>query len=211
MTDPTPMFDQVLNFDDLKKVLDEYENNPSLMESNQQVLVNLHVIREVLQICYLVKFLRKEISSAGNHLQQDCLVHAHLQLDAIVQATADATHKILDHAECIQSLISQEKDKPVNTILDTVNNHIMEIYESCSFQDITGQRIGRVVKVLKVIEEKLWSLADTFGLPDDEQSSASHKTEDTNNDFSDSSLMNGPQLPGSGQDQSSVDELMGKS
>ena len=40
---------------------------------------------------------------------------------------------------------------------------VTRIYEACSFQDITGQRITKVVTTLKVIEEKVAHIISTFG------------------------------------------------
>ena len=37
------------------------------------------------------------------------------------------------------------------------------IYEACSFQDITGQRITKVVAALKAIEAKVAQIVATFG------------------------------------------------
>ena len=37
------------------------------------------------------------------------------------------------------------------------------IYEACSFQDITGQRITKVVATLKTIEAKVAGIVSTFG------------------------------------------------
>ena len=42
------------------------------------------------------------------------------------------------------------------------------IYEACGFQDITGQRITKVVNTLKVIETKIGQLVATFGEPNGE-------------------------------------------
>ncbi len=42
-----------------------------------------------------------------------------------------------------------------------------KIYEACSFQDITGQRITKVVTTLKLIEAKVAQIMTTFGVPTD--------------------------------------------
>ena len=40
---------------------------------------------------------------------------------------------------------------------------VTQIYEACSFQDITGQRITKVVTTLKAIEGKVAHIISTFG------------------------------------------------
>ncbi|MBW8882934.1 MAG: protein phosphatase CheZ, partial [Asticcacaulis sp.] len=47
-----------------------------------------------------------------------------------------------------------------------VDDEVMKIFEACSFQDITGQRVSKVVNVLKQIEERVGKLANTLGVDD---------------------------------------------
>ncbi len=76
------------------------------------------------------------------------------------------------------------------------------IYEACSFQDITGQRITKVVTTLKVIEEKVAHIISTFGpnIPPMAKT-GTHVA-------SDADLLNGPQLPANAMDQSDIDKLL---
>ena len=79
---------------------------------------------------------------------------------------------------------------------------VTTIYEACSFQDITGQRITKIVTTLKAIEQKVAHIVGTFapGKPN-EQLSEDHVP-------SDADLLNGPQLPGNAMDQSDIDKLL---
>ena len=76
------------------------------------------------------------------------------------------------------------------------------IYEACSFQDITGQRITKVVGTLKTIEAKVVQIVATFGNGDRE----------TLDEFAgaatDAALLNGPQHPAVAMDQSDIDKLL---
>ena len=76
------------------------------------------------------------------------------------------------------------------------------IYEACSFQDITGQRINKVVGTLKTIEAKVVQIVATFGNGDRE----------TLDEFAgvatDAALLNGPQHPAVAMDQSDIDKLL---
>jgi chemotaxis protein CheZ len=81
----------------------------------------------------------------------------------------------------------------------------MRIFEACAFQDITGQRIAKVVNTLTFIEERLSSLqkvwGDTIGdVPADAPVEAAKTGE--------AILLNGPALAGEGINQSDVDALM---
>jgi len=77
------------------------------------------------------------------------------------------------------------------------------IYESCNFQDLTGQRITKVVRVLKVIEERLTTLVKIFGEEMGEETVKEEKQV-----LSDEDLLNGPQLPENATDQAEIDRLL---
>ena len=64
-----------------------------------------------------------------------------------------------------------------------------KIYEACSFQDITGQRITKVVTTLKTIESKVAHIVNTFG------ATAAGTRVLSAHVATDADLLNGPQLP----------------
>ena len=76
------------------------------------------------------------------------------------------------------------------------------IYEACSFQDITGQRITKVVATLKTIETKVAQIVATFG------TSEHAAPVDATADVGESALLNGPQHPAVAMDQSDIDKLL---
>jgi chemotaxis protein CheZ len=84
------------------------------------------------------------------------------------------------------------------------------IFEACSFQDITGQRIARVVEALQHIEERVARFATAMQAKDldgfltqNERESAERKER---------LLLHGPQDKGAGIAQSEIDSLLkGKS
>jgi chemotaxis protein CheZ len=78
-----------------------------------------------------------------------------------------------------------------------------EIYEACSFQDITGQRIAKVLRALRTIEERLARMAATL---DRAGSGPVAPTADTR--IGDAALLNGPQLASQAMSQSDIDALL---
>jgi chemotaxis protein CheZ len=121
------------------------------------------------------------------------------ELDAIVQHTAAATHAILESCEIMEQVADTVTGDPSRQIQDAVT----KIYEACSFQDITGQRITKVVTTLKTIEDKVAQIIKTFGVqrsPIDTPMPAPATTE--------AELLNGPQLPSNAMDQSDIDKLL---
>ena len=119
------------------------------------------------------------------------------ELDAIIAHTASATHAILETCETLDAVAAHLDGKPAAQLQDATTR----IYEACSFQDITGQRITKVVNTLKVIEAKVGQLVQTFGDPGSETAVA-HAA------HGEAVLLNGPQLPTMAMDQSDIDKLL---
>lgn len=147
---------------------------------------------------------RSEISELRpNDLQQEKIPRAGLELGAIVTATENATGTIMDAAEEIMAA-----DPASAEYADVVNEACMRIFEACSFQDITGQRITKVVSTLTYIEEHLQGLQDAWG-PGIEDAEVDASAPGMNGDpRPDQDLLNGPALDGEGIQQDRVDNLL---
>jgi len=76
-----------------------------------------------------------------------------LELEAVVQATESAANTIMEAAEAIQDWVAAGAKDPeaVAAIAARVNS----IFEACSFQDVTGQRIRRAIQHLQQVETML--------------------------------------------------------
>ena len=122
------------------------------------------------------------------------------ELDAVIAHTAEATNEILDACEGLERLAP---GLPVAEAA-AVSAAVTRIFEACSFQDITGQRIGKVVNALKVIEERLMHIEERFG-PFPNQAAHSPAAPDVPEGRA---LANGPQLPGGGASQAEIDSLL---
>lgn len=118
------------------------------------------------------------------------------ELEAIVSHTAAATNAILEACEGIDAL-SQELAPDMSARLQDATTRI---YEACSFQDITGQRISKVVNTLNTIEQKILTILATFGSPADTAVNLSSPHRE--------GLLNGPQLPEDAMEQTEIDRLL---
>ena len=119
------------------------------------------------------------------------------ELDAIVSHTAAATESILEACETLDTLAGTLDGDLAQALQDAT----VRIYESCSFQDITGQRITKVVGTLKTIERTIARIVETFGRSTIQPQDVAPVAEVE-------SLLNGPQLPASAMDQSDIDRLL---
>jgi len=127
-----------------------------------------------------VRILRKEILEISAHIQQtrneiaalrpedagDSKIElATTELDAIVSQTERATYDILNGAERIQAAAAKLPNTPeTKPIATDISNQTIEIMTACSFQDLTGQRITKVVNALRYIETRINAMIDIWGL-----------------------------------------------
>ncbi len=130
------------------------------------------------------------------------------QLAAIIKATEAATNTIMESVErsdeLIEDLRKHVKGKAAaNALLDKMSENGQVIFEACSFQDITGQRVNKIMKSLSYVETRVNSIVGIWGeteLAMVNVKPAILKTEDEK-------LLNGPQLEGKGLSQSEIDAL----
>ncbi len=126
--------------------------------------------------------------------------YANAELAAVVEATEKATNTILDAADVIQDKLSglsgDENAKMA------ISESTIKIYDACNFQDITGQRIGKVVRTLDYLDTKISKLKKFI---DESRMPAGEIEEQFRDKRPDAVLMSGPQLNGPSQDD--IDKL----
>lgn len=164
---------------------------------------------EFINLYHYIQRVRQEIAAISDPIQQEHHFDSMAeQLDAIVDATEDATNTIMDKVEENGALLDQfrstlDEDTPGSEILDQIQANSSAIFETCSFQDITGQRINKVVKSLQYVEERVNTIVEIW----DEEDLKSVSPNPAAQKSDDEKLLNGPQLKGRGMDQSAIDAL----
>jgi chemotaxis protein CheZ len=146
--------------------------------------------------------MKQEIAALKpNELTRERIPSANDELGNVVQATASATHTIMAAAEEILGA-GALSDKDYRELVET---RVLAIFEACSFQDITGQRIGRVLEALVQIEKRLNRFAkavkvrDSADGPDPEEALRQARREML--------LLNGPQNEDVAVKQDDIDAL----
>jgi chemotaxis protein CheZ len=76
-----------------------------------------------------------------------------VELEAVVQATEAAANTIMEAAEAIQGWLDGGQQDAAS--LRIVSEKVNSIFEACSFQDVTGQRIRRAIQHLQQVETML--------------------------------------------------------
>lgn len=129
------------------------------------------------------------------------------QLDAIVKATEEATNTIMEVVEKNDAIVQEIRDKTddpeIIAKLDEIANNSGDVFQACSFQDITGQRVSKLVKSLTYVEDRVDALVDIWGRHVIENVVVQELQEKTE----DEALLHGPQLEGEGLSQDDIDAL----
>ena len=168
---------------------------------------------DIVELARFIQSARSEIAELRpQEINEEHLPTATDELDAIVQSTEGATNTIFEAVEAIESLTAEMDPQTA----DAVTNHVTAVYEACSFQDITGQRITKVVFALKQIEEKIDQLLSAFGDDQDGDAATKAATQPKKKRTPtgaparpDEDLLNGPQLEGDAISQDDIDALLG--
>lgn len=115
---------------------------------------------EIADISGRIKATKVEMAAIRHPLAgDDKFQQASQELSAVVSATEAATNTIMACAEELEEVVHELKSSlPEGYHADRVNDMndvIVRIYEACNFQDLTGQRITKVVRALSFIEERV--------------------------------------------------------
>ena len=163
--------------------------------------------RELRELRQQIASLQSELAAMRHpRAGHDRVLLAARELNAVVATTAEATDNILSTAEEIGSTIDalqrNSEDPAVEEAADKVGDLVTRLYTECAFQDLTGQRVQRVVNTLNFLDGRLAAMIDVFGdafeqLPVPEVAVSSGE----------SALLNGPQLDNPGVTQGEIDRM----
>jgi chemotaxis protein CheZ len=119
------------------------------------------------------------------------------ELGAVVGGTEQATQQILEATEAIdQAATALSKNiSPDQQMLlsEEIQERVVSIFEACNFQDLTGQRISKVMTTMKFIEQHINAMMDIWGGVD---AIKAHAPPIIDTREGDAKLLNGPKLDG---------------
>jgi chemotaxis protein CheZ len=185
-----------------------------VVESYKTQVIEAHKLKNELDLIQeAISKTKHEIATV--HLtgfQGPEMVRVTNELDAIVGGTEQATQTILSAVEEIDqaanSLTASLKNEHEKGLAHDIQDRVIHIFEACNFQDLTGQRITKVVATLKFIEQHIAHMMDIWGGIDafkDADPEAFAERE------GDKKLVNGPKLDGEAghASQDDIDALFG--
>lgn len=157
------------------------------------------IIAGIKDLSGYIDNLRREIASLSpGEFKVRLIDPATDELDATIEATAAATNTIMDVAEKLDAFGAEL------TVLqrEKLLGFVTQIFEACTFQDITGQRIRKVIAAMRSIEERIGALAALAG---GDATVAGRQGFDSV--FDNKGLENGPQLTGKAPSQADIDAM----
>lgn len=156
------------------------------------------IIGEFRYIADFIQKARDEISGLqANDIKDSRIPGASMELDAVVRDTERATETIMSEAETLMSA----EPTDLELYKAEVGAAMLRIFEACSFQDLTGQRVNKVIATLRHIEERVGQFAGALGVTDTAVpvSAADQRAKDL--------LLNGPAINGPATTQDDIDAM----
>ena len=182
-----------------KEVIEDYKN---------QIIEASNLRKDLQELSDAIEATKVEIASLRADTVQDDKIHvASLELSAVVSDTEKATDRIIESAETIESLTdrlrSEIKEGQLVEVLDEIAERVVAVFEACNFQDITGQRITKVVNTMNFIDERIHGMMEIWG-GKELFAGLGNVEEDT---VPEGDKLHGPALPGASISQDEIDAL----
>jgi chemotaxis protein CheZ len=119
------------------------------------------------------------------------------ELGAVVGGTEQATQQILEAVEAIDqaaTALSKNVTPDQQRLLsEEIQERVVAIFEACNFQDLTGQRINKVMGTMKFIEQHINEMMEIWGGVD---AIKAHAPPIIDTREGDAKLLNGPKADG---------------
>src|SRR6202051_1652041 len=132
------------------------------IEQCEKLKVELDLIHDA------INRTKREIATLhGKSFNGDQMSKVTGELGAVVGGTEEATQQILEAAESIDNaatalsrVTSPDQQKLLS---EEIQERVVSIFEACNFQDLTGQRIKKVMTTMKFIENHITVMMDIWG------------------------------------------------
>ena len=158
------------------------------IEQCEKLKIELDLIHEA------INRTKQEIAVLhGKSFDGDEMARVTGELGAVVGGTEEATQQILEAAEAIDqaaSALSKVNSPDQQAQLsEDIQDRVVAIFEACNFQDLTGQRISKVMNTMKFIEHHINVMMEIWGGVDAIKAHAPAIIDDR---VGDARLLNGP-------------------
>ncbi|MGA2994637.1 protein phosphatase CheZ [Bradyrhizobium sp.] len=171
----------------------------ALLETYRAQIEQCEKLKVELDLIYdaITKTKREIAVLHGNSFNGEEMAKVNGELGAVVGGTEEATQQILEATEAIDNaatalsrVTSPDQQKLLS---EEIQERVVSIFEACNFQDLTGQRIKKVMNTMKFIEHHITVMMDIWGGVD---AIKAHAPPIVDTREGDAKLLNGPKLDG---------------
>src|SRR5206468_10593458 len=144
-----------------KSVSRELDGTPALLETYRAQIEQCAKLKVELDlICDAINRTKREIAVLhGTSFNGEEMAKVNGELGAVVGGTEQATQQILEAAEAIDqaasALAKVTSHDQQRLLSEEIQERVVSIFEACNFQDLTGQRISKVMATMKFIEHHI--------------------------------------------------------
>ena len=166
--------------------------------------------RELATIRETIVRNNRELGLIINDGKERRMLRAADELRASVDSMDNATQKILSSVELIddnaRALTSSLRNDYERGLAQDIQDHVVQIYEACNFQDLAGQRISNVLGIMTMLEDQIADILDRCSTVTGGSQLPGKATFASGN-----ALLNGPKLDDDGDhaSQSDIDAMFG--
>ena len=177
----------------------EVADAQALLETYRAQIEQCEKLKVELDLIYdAITRTKREIAVLhGKSFNGEEMAKVNGELGAVVGGTEEATQQILEAAESIDNaatalskVTSPDQQKLLS---EEIQERVVSIFEACNFQDLTGQRIKKVMNTMKFIENHITVMMDIWGGVD---AIKAHAPPIVDTREGDAKLLNGPKLEG---------------
>jgi chemotaxis protein CheZ len=171
----------------------------ALLETYRAQIEQCEKLKVELDLIYdAITRTKREIAVLhGKSFNGEEMAKVNGELGAVVGGTEEATQQILEATEAIDNaatalskVTSPDQQKLLS---EEIQERVVSIFEACNFQDLTGQRIKKVMTTMKFIEHHITIMMDIWGGVD---AIKSHAPVLVDHREGDAKLLNGPKSEG---------------
>ena len=127
----------------------------------ERLISELHVIHAALS-----GTARQHADRSGTRLLAAPATLIANELEAVMKGSEQATGKILAAAEEIDqaanNLSAALKNETEQELAQDIRDRVIQIFEACNFQDLTSQRVAKVMATLSRIEQQISGTLDAL-------------------------------------------------
>jgi chemotaxis protein CheZ len=169
----------------------------AMLETYRAQIEQCEKLKVELDLIYdAINRTKREIAVLhGKSFSGEEMARVNGELGAVVGGTEEATQQILEAAEAIDqaasALTKVNSPDQQKLLTEEIQEKVVGIFEACNFQDLTGQRIKKVMTTMKFIENHITVMMDIWGGVD---AIKAHTPPIVDTREGDDKLLNGPKL-----------------